>query len=117
MKHEFALDLKVERRKAGLSQGDVAHLLDVHPSKVSLIEAGRTVPSLKDICALTVLYGKSFESLFYGMLKKTAGELKGRFHRMPDAPKRWLPTFNRKASLGGLAERLEAITPDHHETT
>jgi DNA-binding XRE family transcriptional regulator len=117
MKHEFALDLKVERRKAGLSQGDVAHLLDVHPSKVSLLEAGRLMPSLKDICSLTVLYGKSFESLFYGVLKKTAGNLKGRFQKMPDAPKRWLPSFNRKASLSGLAARLEAITPDDLETT
>jgi transcriptional regulator with XRE-family HTH domain len=117
MKHEFALDLKVERRKAGLSQGDVAHLLDVHPSKVSLLESGRTLPTLRDICALTVLYGKSFESLFYGVIKRTAGNLKGQLQRMPQAPKRWLPTFNRKASLGGLAERLEAITPDHHETT
>lgn len=117
MKHEFALDLKVERKKAGLSQGDVAHLIDVHPSKVSLLEAGRSMPSLRDICALTVLYGKSFESLFYGLIKKTAGSIKRQSLRMPQAPKRWLPSFNRKASLSGLAERLEAITPEDHETT
>jgi transcriptional regulator with XRE-family HTH domain len=115
MKNEFGLDLKVQRRKSGLTQGDAAHLLSVHPSKVSLLESGKVMPSFKDICALTLVYGRSFETLFLNMWTKTARELRHRLSAMPDAPKRWLGGFNRRTTLTEIADRVDAITQKDHE--
>ena len=70
MHDDFALNIKVERRKKGLSQRDVAHLIGVHPSKVSLMEAGKMLPSLRDIAHLSLVYGKSFEEFFYSFVSK-----------------------------------------------
>ena len=117
MRHEFAMDLKVQRRRSGLSQADCAHLLSIHPSKVSLLESGQLFPSLKDVCALTILYGRSFESLFGSLVSNVAHDVKVRLDKMPAAPTRWLPTFNRQRSLEELAERLEELSYTHHETT
>ena len=108
MNNEHALDLKVSRRKSGFSQKDSAHLLAVHPSKVSLIESGSAMPSVRDIAALTVLYGKSFESLFQGIVTEVRQSLAERLPAMPQAPKRWLSKLNRQHSLDAIAKRLEA---------
>ena len=111
----FHLDLKVHRRKAGLSQEDVAHLMGVHPSKVSLLEGGRAYPSLHDIAALSTVFGKSFEEFFYSFMQEARGQIATRLQSMPKAPKRWLPAFNRRYTLDNLAERL-ADLEDGHET-
>jgi transcriptional regulator with XRE-family HTH domain len=110
---DFALDIKVQRRKAGLSQRDVAHLLGVHPSKVSLMEAGKTLPSLRDIAHLSLVYGKSFEEFFYAFVSKARRTLKTRLSTMPAAPKRWLGRFNRQYTVDKIAERLAATDSDH----
>jgi transcriptional regulator with XRE-family HTH domain len=113
MSNEFALDLKVARRKSGLTQSDCAHLLDIHPSKVSLLESGKTLPSIKDICALSLIYGRSFESLFSSIVAGANRQLRDRLRTMPDAPKRWLGSFNRRTTLNGIADRLETLVDDH----
>ena len=110
MNNEHALDLKVSRRKSGFRQKDSAHLLAIHPSKVSLIESGRAMPSVRDIATLTVLYGKSFESLFQGIVREVRQSLKDRLPTMPEVPKRWLSKLNRQHSLEVIAERLQDIT-------
>ena len=102
----FHLDLKVHRRKAGLSQEDVAHLMGTHPSKVSLLEGGKAFPSLHDIAALSIVFGKSFEEFFHCFVQEARGQLVTRLQSMPKAPKRWLPAFNRQYTLDTLADRL-----------
>ena len=109
MKNEHALDLKVSRRKSGFTQGDCARLLSVHPSKISLIESGKSLPNIRDIAALTVIYGKSFESLFQGIVTEVRQSLKERLPAMPEAPKRWLSRLNRQHTLDAVAERLQDI--------
>lgn len=115
MHTDFALDLKVNRRKAGLSQGDIAHLVGVHPSKVSLLESGKALPSLEDIAHLSLIFGKSFEEFFQRFVMGACTTLKSRLTTMPDEPRRWLGRFNRQYTLDAIANRLEALT-DHHET-
>jgi transcriptional regulator with XRE-family HTH domain len=110
---DFALDLKVHRRKAGLSQSDVAHLLGVHPSKVSLFESGKMLPSLRDIAHFSVVYGKSFEEFFHTFVLKARETIKSRLPSMPAAPKRWLGRFNRQYTIDQIAERLSASETDH----
>jgi transcriptional regulator with XRE-family HTH domain len=108
MTTEFALDLKVARRKSGLSQQDCAHLLEVHPSKISLMEHGKAMPSVRDICTLSLVYGKSFESLFAAIMADAYASLSERLASMPECPKQWLPKFNRQNTLNSLAFRLSA---------
>ena len=115
MPNEFALDLKVARRKSGLTQGDCAHLLDVHPSKVSLLESGKALPSIKDICALSLIYGRSIESLFSDIIANTNRQLLERLRTMPEAPTRWLGSFNRRNTLSAVADRLETLTDEDYE--
>ena len=115
MPNEFALDLKVARRKSGLTQGDCAHLLDVHPSKISLLESGKALPGIKDICALSLVYGRSFESLFSSIVASANRQLRDRLRTMPAAPKRWLGNFNRRNTLSAVADRLETLTDEDYE--
>lgn len=110
MKQAFALELKVLRRKSGFTQRDCAHLLSVHPSKISLFESGRTLPNIKEIAALTIVYGRSFEQLFEQFVIETHKELFERVRTMPDGPKRWLGSFNRRSTLNALADRLSTLT-------
>ena len=114
MQNEFTLDLKVTRRKSGLTQGDCAHLLAIHPSKISLLESGKALPSIRDIAALTVIYGRSFESLFHSIVQEVQHNLKERLRTMPEAPKHWLLRFNRQHTLDTVADRLE-ILDDQYE--
>jgi transcriptional regulator with XRE-family HTH domain len=115
MPNEFSLDLKVARRKSGLTQEDCAHLLDVHPSKVSLLESGKTLPSIKDICALSLIYGRSFESLFSSIVANANRQLRDRLRTMPEAPIRWLGSFNRRNTLSAVTDRLETLNDEDYE--
>lgn len=114
MTNEFALDLKVARRKSGLTQIDCAHLLGAHPSKISLLESGKSLPSVRDICLLILIYGKSFESLFGGIFVDARHDLRERLKTMPSAPKRWLGRFNRHSTITSLAQRLDALIDEDY---
>ena len=111
MTNEFALDLRVARRKAGLTQEDCAHLLDVKPSRMSLLERGKAMPSVQEICTLSLVYGRSFESFFGTIFLEAHAGLKRRLATLPDCPKGWLGRFNRQNTLSRLADRLA----DHNQ--
>jgi transcriptional regulator with XRE-family HTH domain len=55
--------LAAERRKAGLSQQQVAEQIGVEPESVSRMETGSIVPSLLRLRQLAGVYGCSMESL------------------------------------------------------
>ena len=106
----IALDLKAARRKAGLLQADCAHLIGVHPSRISLIENGRARPSLFEIATLSVVYGKPIESLLAPLMEDVIRCLVDRLASLPAAPKGRRGTFNRAHTLSQLAIRLEKLT-------
>ena len=108
MYKSFPLDLKVARRKSGLTQADCAHLLDVHPSKISHLECGAPDPTLRDICGLSLIYGKSFESLFADLHAELRGLMRQQLTTMPAARGNWIGRFNRADTLDRLARQLEA---------
>lgn len=111
MTYSFALDLKVARKKSGLTQQDCAHLLGVHKSKISLFEQGKALPSVTEICALSILYGRSFESLFGAVMEEAQSSLKDRLSTLPVISNRWLGRFIRQNTLNRLAARLDNIEP------
>ena len=114
MFHAFTLDLKVARKKAGLTQVDCAHLLAITPTLVSQIETGKRMPTVREICTLSLIYGRSFESLFAGIFKDARSDLRERLTTIPDAPKHWLARDNRQYQLNRLARQLlESYDDDH----
>jgi transcriptional regulator with XRE-family HTH domain len=112
MSTQFALDLRLARRKAGYTQGDVAHLLDTHQSVVSDLEKGKQRPSLEQIIELSLIYGRSFESFFGAVMAERQEQLSVRLGSLPDPGKTTAHTFNRDGSLSKLKQRLQP-PPDH----
>ncbi|MBL0115295.1 MAG: helix-turn-helix domain-containing protein [Sphingomonadales bacterium] len=106
MSTEFALDLRLARRKAGFTQRDVAHLLGAHQTLVSELERGRQLPTLEQIVTLSLVYGRSFESLFAELMRNAREQLQEQVMRMPEGVRSFVGTFNRDASIERLARRL-----------
>ena len=113
MSTEFALNLRLARRKAGYTQRDCAHLLAVSPSVLSHLEGGSRLPSLVEICTLSVIYGRSFESLFGHLLQEARRQLRERILKMPSDVRQFAGTRNRSHSIERLAQRLADETDDH----
>lgn len=113
MSTEFALDLRAARRKAGYTQGDIAHLINHHQSYVSALETGRERPDLEQIVLLSLIYGRSFESYFDAIMSKCRTHLNTRLASLPPSGTRTAGTYNRDNSLKKLNQRLAAETSNH----
>ena len=107
MKHSFAHDLKVIRKQSGLSQRDLAHLLGVDQGRVCLLEKGERLPSLRQVCQLSLIFGKAPESLLAGTFAYSAKVLANRLSDMPRRTRRFCGLANRQRTLNALAARLE----------
>ncbi|MEM6496261.1 MAG: helix-turn-helix transcriptional regulator [Pseudomonadota bacterium] len=112
MSTQFAQDLRLARRKAGYTQGDVAHLLASHQSIISDLEHGKARPSLDQIVDLSLIYGRSFEAFFGQLISERQKQLKRQLRTLPDLERATAHTFNRPASLERLERRL-AKPPNH----
>lgn len=108
MQYTFALDLKVARRKTGLTQGDVAHLLGISDTRISRLENGKTHLSVHEIAGLSIIYGKSFENLFGIAIEEMLTEMPERIAHMPVCRDNWLGRFNRENTIDNIVARLEA---------
>jgi transcriptional regulator with XRE-family HTH domain len=106
MSTEFALDLKVARRKAGFTQNDLAHLLGSNQAHISELERGLVMPTIEQIVTLSIIYSRSFEGLYAALLADARGGLKARIVEMPVGGRSYVGTFNRDASIERLARRL-----------
>jgi transcriptional regulator with XRE-family HTH domain len=106
MSTEFALDLRLARRKAGLTQRDIAHLMGAHQTLISELERGHRLPTLEQIVTLSLIYGRSFESLFAQLMAEAKERLQQRVMRMPAGVRSYVGTFNRDTSIERLARRL-----------
>ena len=106
MATEFSLDLRTARRKSGFTQRDIAHLLAARQSRVSDFEHGRRIPGLTDIVTLSLIYGRSFESLFAALMHDVKQELKERLSQLPEDVREYVGTFNRSNSIKRLRHRL-----------
>lgn len=106
MSTQFAQDLRLARKKAGYTQEDVAHLLSAHQSVVSDLEQGRRRPSLEEVIDLSLIYGRSFESLFAEVMTEAKEHLSVRQGTLPLPSRPTALTFNRPSSLERLKRRL-----------
>ena len=108
------MDLRGARRKSGLTQEDCGHLLGGSVTLVKQLEDGKRLPSIKEICTLSLIFGKSFESLFGEMMDKCRGDLTLRLGTLPTPRKQHASTFNRKATIDALCDRL-ATDPENDD--
>lgn len=111
---QLAIELRAARRKSGLSQEDCAHFLDVHPSKISLLESGRALPSVTQTYMLSMIYGRTLESFFAGHFREVRKELRLRLQNAPEAPKRWAGNFSRDNTFRALSHRLSSVTNEEY---
>jgi len=107
MYQEFILDLKSMRKKSGLSQDECGHLIGSTPNIIGRLERGDRPPTVEEICALQLLFGKSFES-FYGTCVGSARQmLSDNLRTLPEVPERGGHSMARDGFLTGLTNRLE----------
>ena len=107
MHSSFALDLKTARRRSGLSQADCGHLLGVDKRRVSALERGKSLPTVTEICCLSLMFGRSFESLFGSVFLEVRTDLEARLATLPNQGNGWLGRFNRRSTVNQIAARLE----------
>ena len=103
---DFGLDLTRLRRQSGLTQDDLAHLLDVNSRKIWKLEKGRIVPTLEEVCLLSLIYGRTFERLYETLLNDARTKLDARLGNLPRPERTGIGARNRTATLNRLAERL-----------
>lgn len=106
---DFSARLAHARRKAGLSQADIAHLLGISQAQVSRLELGRAVPTIRDVCGVAVLFGRSMELLVEPLFLERALGIRERLVDLPEQRTRWLADFVRQTSLRKLEQRVERI--------
>jgi len=107
---EFALDLKTARRKAGLRQRDSAHLIGISQSRLSSYELGKAVPTITEVCALSLVYGRDFDSLLAEGVRDARRSIAQRLATMPPCHEDWCGNRNRQQTLNRLAELLSTHT-------
>lgn len=106
MHTQFAHDLCAARHKAGLSIKDISTLLELSYDEIGNLEGGNRPPSLLELCKLSLVYNRSFESL-YGEIRKTAK--KELFQQMPSLPSDGgdkASSYNRENTLKRLHGQL-----------
>ena len=113
----FAFDLKVARRKAGLTQGDCAHLLGISQSRVSDFETGKLLPDLKEFTMLSLIYGTRFEGLFAALATEVCRDLRKRLASISETRGNKIRRFTRGNTLQSLADRLAAINVQQYGET
>jgi|TARA_R110002049_G_scaffold269919_2_gene446831 transcriptional regulator with XRE-family HTH domain len=108
MSTEFGLDLRLARRKSGFTQRDIAQLISSHQSTIASLEKGKWPPTIRQICMLSLIYGRSFESLFSEVLADARAELRQNLPSIPATDVHSALSSNREASLQKLERRLAA---------
>lgn len=112
---KFIFDLKVARKKSGLSQADCGHLLGQGNHKVSQLERGEQLPTIGEICSLSLIFGRNFESLWSEALRKARKDLGINLETLSDKKSNRPEFANRQRTLDRLAERLLEEQGHGHE--
>ena len=110
MFEEFIFDLKVARKKSGLTQADCGHLLGKSGTLISQMEGGSRMPTIKEISAFSLIYGRSFESLFGPVFDEVRKELAENLMTLPEPVNDWMGAIDREHTLDALAKRLDDDT-------
>lgn len=112
MFEEFLFDLKVARKKSGLTQADCGHLMGLSTSTMSEIELGERTPTAQEMCILSLIFGTSFESFYAENMRLARSALRDNFDSMPDVPEGWQAAEAREKTLKRLSDYLDSDLPE-----
>ena len=89
--------------------------MNSHVDRISRLEAGKVTPTLLEFCKLSVIYGRSFETLFFETMTQAKKEVCHLLPSLPESSTRSLSRFNRNNTLNRLASQLEGLSSNHHD--
>ncbi len=116
MKTNYALELKVARRRSGLSQQEVAHLIDVSRVRISKLECGIAVPTPDELTTFSLIYSSSFLTVGGAVMPVLTRTLRERFETLPNR-NNYVDGISRKATtLKTLSKRLAAPSQSIYES-
>jgi transcriptional regulator with XRE-family HTH domain len=113
MFEEFLYDLRSARRISGLSQKDCGHLTGTSLHQISNIERGVRLPTLQETLALSVLYGRNFESLFGPLMRDVRKSILQKIETLPHSE---ADDMRRHRTIERLSERLLIDSQSEYET-
>ncbi len=115
MKRYLALDLRVSRRRSGLSGSDLAHLLGCSQERISKLENARARIKEEELLILNLVYSEALAWPEH-LLKAIVPKLKQRLSDMPIEPSQWSRAHeSRLETLNSLAHRLQTLTATDNE--
>lgn len=106
MSTNLSLELRTARRKAGLTQEDLAQLLGTKPSTVGALESGAQQPKIEQLITLSLIYGRSFENFFEEIISQARLLLRKRLPSLPSRVRYARYYLNRASTLEKLRLRL-----------
>ena len=115
MKTNYALELKVARRRSGLSQQDVAHLLDISRVRVSKLECRIAVPTPDELTTFALIYSSSFLTLGGVVMPVLFRGLRDRLNTFPNFDNYASGTSRKATTLQTLTKRLAAPSQSTYE--
>ena len=102
MGRRTAIQLKIQRRKSGLKQSEVAYLLELDRSYISKFERDKATPNIEQATKLCLIYGTPPMTIAVGDVPELTMQLGERLSLMlGDKP---------TEPLQQLRERLAALT-------
>lgn len=113
MSTNFSLELRSARKKAGLTQEDLAHLLGTGTTTVAALESGKQQPRIDQLIMLSLIYGRSFESFFAEIMKSARRLLRERMPGLPKQVRYTVHNLNRASTLEKLRERLTVDSQEY----
>ena len=116
MKTNYALELKVARRRSGLSQQEVAHLLAVSRVRISKLECGIAVPTPDELTIFSLIYSNSFLTLGGAVMPVLIRTLRDRFETLPNCNNYSAGTSRKATTLKTLSKRLATPSQSIYES-
>ncbi len=111
---QFAHDLCAARRKAGLTERDLAILLELGSKDIAALESGLNPPTIEQLCRLSIIFNRSFTQLYQELMQSAREAI---FRNLPDLPEITTEAesnFNRDNTLKRLDRELTAALTQHH---
>ncbi|MCK0138923.1 helix-turn-helix transcriptional regulator [Aliiroseovarius sp. F47248L] len=113
---EFIFDLKAARKMSGLTQKDCGHLIGGSEYRISQLERGQRLPTIREICTLSLVFGKNFESLYGAIFDEVRNDLEVRLGHLSEPEKTIPGHHNRTRTLERLHQRLLDESGTHHDS-
>ena len=99
--------LRQARRGKGYTQQDCARSIGVSQARYSDYERGLKMPTVQHLCTLSVLLGKTFESVYAELMRDAKSTLRKNIRKLPTQVRSYVHTFNRNRNLERLQRNLD----------